>query len=96
MISGPPAELTRRYWPDTVVRIAASLTRRVARRSRSHAGVLGVDLDGEGPALVRLDDLGRVPDLVDALVAAGARVTSVEPFTPTLEDLYFAVRGIRS
>jgi hypothetical protein len=37
-----------------------------------------------------------VPDLVDALVAASARVTRVEPFAPTLEDLYFAVRGIRS
>ena len=44
---------------------------------------------------MRLDDIARVPDLVDVLVAAGARVTRVEPFTPTLEDLYFAVRGMR-
>jgi ABC-2 type transport system ATP-binding protein len=95
VISGPPAELTRRYWPDTVVRIAASLPDALLGL-RSHPGVLGVDLDEDGRASVRLDDIERVPDLVDALVAAGARVTRVEPFAPTLEDLYFAVRGIRS
>ena len=49
----------------------------------------------EGLRLVRLDDIARVPDLVDVLVATGTRVTRVEPFTPTLEDLYFAVRGMR-
>ncbi len=93
VIAGPPAELTRRFWPDTVVKIAA--TEPAALAALTHRpGVLGVDLVGEGPAVVRLDDIGRVPDLVDALVAAGARVTRVEPFTPTLEDLYFAVRGI--
>ena len=95
VVSGPPAELTRRYWPDTVVRIAASDPAALLGL-KDKPGVLGVDISGEGPALVRLDDIGRVPDLVDALVAAGARVTRVEPFTPTLEDLYFAVRGIRS
>jgi ABC-2 type transport system ATP-binding protein len=95
VISGPPAELTRCYWPDTVVRIAASDPAALLGLD-GKPGVLGVDISGEGPALVRLDDIGRVPDLVDALVAAGARVTRVEPFTPTLEDLYFAVRGIRS
>ena len=31
VISGPPAELTRRYWPDTVVRIAARPAWRFAR-----------------------------------------------------------------
>ena len=33
-----------------------------------------------------------VPDLVDALVGAGARLTRVEPQAPTLEELYFAIR----
>ena len=47
-------------------------TRRARSRSAQRPGVLGVELDGEGPAVVRLDDIGRVPDLVDALVAAGA------------------------
>ena len=33
-----------------------------------------------------------VPDLVDALVGAGARLTRVEPQAPSLEELYFAIR----
>ena len=45
---------------------------------------------------VQLDDLGRVPDLVAALAAAGVRLTRVEPHEPTLEDLYFAVRRGRA
>jgi len=94
VVAGPPAELTRRYWPDTVVRIAATEPAALVALA-DRPGVLGVELDGEGPAVVRLDDIARVPDLVDALVAGGTRVTRVEPFTPTLEDLYFAVRGIR-
>jgi len=94
VISGPPAELTRRYWPDTVVRVATTDPSALLSLA-GHDGVLGVELDGEGPALVRLDHLARVPDLVESLVAAGARVTRVEPFTPTLEDLYFAVRGLK-
>jgi hypothetical protein len=54
-------------------------------------GVVGYErLDGV--ATLRLDDADRVPDLVVALTAAGARVTRVEPHEPTLEDLYFAVR----
>lgn len=94
VISGPPAELTRRYWPDTVVRVATTEPSALVALT-GHDGVIDVELHGEGPALVRLDDLSRVPDLVEVLVAAGARVTRVEPFTPTLEDLYFAVRGLR-
>jgi hypothetical protein len=45
-----------------------------------------------GVAMVDLDDDTNVPDLVDALVAAGARLTRVEPRTPTLEELYFRIR----
>ncbi len=46
-----------------------------------HDGVLGVDLDGEGPRSFASTTWPRVPDVVEALVAAGARVTRVEPFT---------------
>jgi hypothetical protein len=35
-----------------------------------------------------------VADLVEALIGAGVRLTRVEPYAPTLEDLYFAVRGV--
>jgi len=44
---------------------------------------------------VHLDHLGRVPDLVAALAAAGVRITRVDPHNPSLEDLYFAIRRER-
>ena len=44
-------------------------------------------------ATVTLRDSGSVPELVELLVARGIRVTRVDPHEPTLEDLYFAVRG---
>jgi len=43
-------------------------------------------------AVVGLDDANRVPEIVAALVDIGVRITRVEPRTPTLEELYFAVR----
>jgi len=45
-----------------------------------------------GVATVDLADEAHVPDLVDALVQAGARLTRVEPRVPSLEELYFAIR----
>ena len=48
---------------------------------------------GEAGVLVELDDLSRVPDLIAALTAAGARLTRVTPREPSLEELYFAVRS---
>ena len=45
-----------------------------------------------GVATVELDNESDVPDLVDALVGAGARLTRVEPQAPSLEELYFAIR----
>jgi len=46
-------------------------------------------------AEVHLDRLERVPDLVAELVAAGVRLTRVDPHNPSLEDLYFAIRRER-
>ena len=45
-----------------------------------------------GVATVELAHETDVPDLVDALVGAGARLTRVEPQAPSLEELYFAIR----
>ena len=45
-----------------------------------------------GVATVELEHETDVPDLVDALVGAGARLTRVEPQAPSLEELYFAIR----
>ena len=59
-------------------------------------GAPNVTLQRNGVAELQLDDLGRVPDLVTLLAAAGVRLTRVDPRIPTLEDLYFAVRDGRA
>ncbi len=90
IVHGSPGELTRRYWPHDVVRIGAEDPTALDQLQHSD-GVLGYERT-DGVATLRIDDPRRVPDLVVALAAAGARVTRVEPHEPTLEDLYFAVR----
>jgi ABC-2 type transport system ATP-binding protein len=90
LVAGPPGELARRYWPAATVRISAEDGRALdpvaglagVRRYHRHGDTAEVDLDHHG----------RTADVVLALASAGARITRVEPFTPTLEDLYFAVR----
>jgi len=90
LVDGSPGELTKRYWPDAMVRLGAD-DPAALDALQSHAGVVGYERT-DHTAVVRLDGPERVPDLVFALTAAGARVTRVEPHEPTLEDLYFAVR----
>lgn len=90
LIAGSPDELTRRFWPHPAVAIGAE-DPRLLERMRAWPGVLGMRLDNIG-ARVEIDDLSRIPDLVASLVADGVRVGRVEPFSPSLEDLYFLIR----
>jgi len=90
VVSGTPDELVRRYWPHPTVRVRAEGP--ALDGASSLDGVLALVRDPAG-AVVTLDTLERVPDLVAALVAAGARIHSVTPHQPTLEELYFVVRG---
>lgn len=90
VVSGSPSDLTKQYWPDAVVRIGAE-DPTLLDVLATHDGVVGYDRS-DHTAEVRLDSAARIPDLVQVLSTAGARVTRVEPHEPTLEDLYFAVR----
>ncbi|HSL56440.1 MAG TPA: ABC transporter ATP-binding protein [Acidimicrobiales bacterium] len=90
LISGSPGELTARYWPGAVVRLDAEQPEALDRLAGA-PGVLAYERDEL--ATLQLDDLGRIPDLVIELAAAGVRLTRVEPHRPSLEDLYFAVRA---
>ena len=87
---GAPATLATRYWPNAVVRITAE-DGRLLDRLGGHEGVINVNRDGD-LATVELDNISRVSDIITALSADGVRLRSVVPFTPSLEDLYFAVR----
>jgi ABC-2 type transport system ATP-binding protein len=93
LIAGTPSELTARYWPGAVVKLDAEDRGALGALLAQAEGVLRHDSDGDQPLVVQLDDMARVPDLVLALAHEGVRLTRVEPHTPTLEDLYFAVRG---
>lgn len=90
MISGTPDELTRRFWPNPIVRLAAE-DGRLLDRVAAWPGVAAYRRDPAG-ARLELDDLSRLPDMVASLCADGARLTLVEPHVPTLEDLYFTIR----
>jgi len=97
VVSGPPDDLVRQLFPIPEVLLDAS-DRVALRRVLEGAGGSRPDGVGEvhdaprGGLMVALDGPGRVPDLVGHLVAAGVRLTRVEPHRPTLEELYLAVR----
>jgi len=92
LVAGTPFELTRRFWPGTVVLVGAE-NPGAFTNARSIPGVRSIEPDTD-PTRVRLhlDGDRRIPDVITALVASGIRLTRAEPLEPTLEDLYFAVR----
>ena len=90
LIAGTPDELTRQFWPNPIVHLAAE-DGRLLDRVAAWPGVCAYRRD-PGGARLELDDLSRLPDIVAALAADGARLTRVEPHVPTLEDLYFTIR----
>jgi ABC-2 type transport system ATP-binding protein len=89
MISGSPRELTRQFWPAARVVIDADDP---SSLDAAQALPFVRGYHRNGVATVELEHETDVPDLVDALVASGARLTRVEPQAPTLEQLYFAIR----
>jgi len=90
LVAGSPAELTAEYWPGTRVVLEAEEPA-LLDGAADLPYVRGYSRNGV--ATVDLATVDSVPDLVDALVGAGARLTRVEPQTPTLEQLYFEIRG---
>jgi len=93
LVHGSPLELSRRFWPHAVVRVDGPDRPAILASVEGADGVLAVEAVADEPVSVSIDDHARVPELVFRLAAAGVRVTRVEPYEPSLEDLYFAVRG---
>jgi ABC-2 type transport system ATP-binding protein len=89
LASGSPRELVRRLWSSVTVALDAEDPNQLDR-VRNLPGV--ISYERANSAVVGLDDAGRIPDIVAALVDTGVRLTRVEPRVPTLEELYFAVR----
>jgi len=90
VLAGSTGALMRRYWPKPVVRFGAENAAALDLLAAME-GVRSYRREGGG-AQVEVDDLARVPGLVEALARAGARLTSVTPHQPSLEELYLRVR----
>lgn len=88
-ISGSPEDLTGRYLADPVVLFDAE-NRSALESLPDRQGVVSVSWNGAVQAT--LADHDMLPDLVADLVRDGARLTRVEPITPSLEELYFAMQ----
>ena len=91
VISGQPQELAHRYWPDPVVRITAERGAELDHLAVAD-GVVDYQRFGDTASLT-LDTADRVSALILALSTEGVRLRAVRPHEPSLEDLYFAVRG---
>jgi ABC-2 type transport system ATP-binding protein len=89
VVAGSPAELSRRYWPAARVLLDAD-NPAVLDAARDLPFVRGFERNGV--VMVDLEHDTDIPDLVDALVRAGARLKRVEPCAPSLEELYFTIR----
>jgi ABC-2 type transport system ATP-binding protein len=90
VVSGVPDRLAARFWPQPIVRITAEDGTELDHLARM-AEVIDYQRE-DNRATVTLDRADRVADLVLALSADGIRLGAVEPYRPSLEDLYFAVR----
>jgi ABC-2 type transport system ATP-binding protein len=88
--SGSIDDLARRHFRGIRVHLDA-LDREVLAMAEGHRSV--VEFERNDHVTVTLDAIEHLPDLVSALVAEGARLTRVEPDTPTLERLYFQMRA---
>ena len=92
---GPPHELSRRYWPNQQVTITAEEPSAgdgaALDAVANHPGVLSYRRN-QNQAVVDVAEPGTIGDLIDQLTGAGVRLQAVVPYTPSLEDLYFAVR----
>ena len=91
-VAGHPEHLAEQYWRDNRVHFDAE-DRAVLETLPALTGVKTANFNGH--VTVELDDLNQLPDIVEHLVQAGARLTRVEPMQPTLEDLYFEMQRHR-
>jgi ABC-2 type transport system ATP-binding protein len=97
VVSGPPQDLVRRYWPVPEVVVDAEDRDALQRvltgaDGPAPAGIGSVVIAPRGGFTVQIDDPARTPELIAALVATGVRLTKVAPHDPSLEELYLAVR----
>ena len=91
-VTGPPDKLVDEFWSDRRVHLDAE-NREALAVVKDFEGVVASETNGF--VTIELDDLNRLPNLVEHLVKQGVRLTRVEPVQPTLEQLYFEMQRYR-
>ena len=89
MYCDTPAGLKARM-PGAMIEVLSPEPRRVRELLQALPGVRSVLLVGNG-AHIHADDAGLLPQLAQALAAAGVAVTDVKAVAPTIEDLFVAL-----
>lgn len=92
-VAGPPDRLAEEFWSSRKVHVDAE-NRDSLDLLESFQGVISTESNGF--ATIELDDLDRLPGLIEFLVQRGVRLTRVEPVQPTLEQLYFEMQRHRA
>jgi ABC-2 type transport system ATP-binding protein len=77
------------------VTLAMPASEALADVARAIPGVGGATVAGHHLAVAAEDPVSVTPDMVRALVAAGAAITEVRERASTLEDVYFEIMGVR-
>lgn len=90
LMAGKPQELSRKYWPTQQVRVTSPVPEGLDVLAGVD-GVLAYDRKGD-TALLEVAEARDVPGVVATLAAHRVPIQSVVPFTPSLEELYFAIR----
>ena len=96
VVGGAPDELVHRFFPRSEV-VVETLAQLRAEQLTSLPGVVQFErgtVATDATVRFQVESPAHIPALVAELVKRGAAVTAVSPFRPTLEDLYFASRGV--
>ena len=88
--AGEPDVLTKQYWPTQQLRITSPIPEGLDLLAK-HESVLNYAREGDA-AILDVVDHDSAPSLVAALASHKVPISSVVPLTPSLEDLYFAIR----
>ncbi|MEM8925117.1 MAG: ABC transporter ATP-binding protein [Actinomycetota bacterium] len=92
MTAGTPGALAARHWPLPLVYLGSDRPDDLDRLAL-WAEVEGYERDGARAAVTLASPEVDLALLVARLCAEGVRLTSVEPYRPSLEDIYFAERA---
>ena len=88
--AGRPKDLTKDYWPTQQVKISSTVPEGLDALA-GHEQVIAYEREGDS-AVIDMESHDSIPALVAALSARNVPISGVIPLSPSLEDLYFAIR----